>query len=720
MIKAAHINGDTRDIQSIEEHSHGVAELAGRFAAEFGYGDFGTVLGELHDFGKESEAFQKYIYGHSGHTPEWARVPRVPHAYIGAVAAKILYSRVYPLLGYCIAGHHAGLYDYNELSNKIMTQQPPRDITFPESTIDLSLPTLEPDPNELHLLIRMLFSCLVDADYLDTERFMNPQQAEARNRKTTLKELLPRLESYLAELKSRAIESDVNNIREEVQATCRYSAEMNPGFFSLTVPTGGGKTLSSLLWAMRHAVKHDKKRIIIAIPFTSIIVQTAAILRNIFGAENVLEHHSMTDFDTTGKDGINKFHKLATENWDAPIVVTTNVQLFESLFANKPSKCRKLHNLCNSVLILDEVQALPLEHFQPILDSLKTLQRLFGVSVLFTTASQPFINHEEIVYDNAKNLKLKGIGNVYEIIDDSESLSKKLRRATIHIEGDVTDYDSIAARIAQHPRILCVVNTRKDAQEIYSRLPDDGQKYHLSRMMCPAHVRQTIGEIKRQLQSNAPVIRVISTQLIEAGVDIDFPVVFRQQAGLDSIIQAAGRCNREGKLTMGDTYVFKLNRGLPPGTLSRGADAMSALDKDSDWFAPATMAAYFKQLYYRTDTFDRSDMKSLLYEPRDLAFATAAQEFRLIDDNSTGVIVNFGNSLELVEELKRGGVSYSLMRKLGQYTVSVRERDFKSLQKNGMVDEVVNGVYVLNDPIQYDAQVGITLNNHWLDEILIK
>jgi CRISPR-associated endonuclease/helicase Cas3 len=365
-----------------------------------------------------------------------------------------------------------------------------------------------------------------------------------------------------------------------------------------------------------------------------------------------------------------------------------------------------------------------LDNFQPILDSLKALQRLFGVSVLFTTASQPFINQDEILYDNAKNKKLYGIGSIHEIIHDPNSLSKRLRRATIHIDTEVSDYDAIANRISQNPRVLCIVNTRKDAQEIYSRLPDGEGKYHLSRMMCPAHVRQTIDEIKRRLQSDAPVVRVVSTQLIEAGVDIDFPVVFRQQAGLDSVIQAAGRCNREGKLTMGDTYVFKLNKCLPPGTLALSADAMSVLvtqNKNSDWFAPDTMKEYFKELYYNTDKFDVSDMKGLLYRPTDLAFASAAQKFKLIDDdNSVGVIVNFGNSRELVEELKHVGVSYSLMRKLGQYTVSVKANDFKSLQRNHMIDEVISDVYVLNDSLQYDAKIGLHLNNHWLDEILIK
>jgi CRISPR-associated endonuclease/helicase Cas3 len=714
------------EFQSNEEHCKEVATLASGFASEFGFKEWGQVLGLLHDKGKEQDSFQKHIQKASGYRPELKVEGDHTHAYVGAVMAHRLYKQCYPLLSYPIMGHHAGLDDCGEFEYK-MQKEIPRDVTKEALDITPTLPTgIQLQREDCHHLIRMLYSCLVDADWLNTEIFMKPAQAAARQGKLSLEQLRPKLEAHLESLKAGATDTSVNRIRTTVQDECRKAASLPSGFFSLTVPTGGGKTLSSLLWAMLHAKEHGKKRIIIAIPFTSIIVQTAAILRKIFGEENVLEHHSNVEYKERPKDKDETDTKdtqwqmrLATENWDAPIVVTTNVQLFESMFSNRPSKCRKLHNICNSVLILDEVQSLPLEQMQPIVDSLKTYQRLFGVSVLFTTASQPALRGDTQCGKRKADC-LRGIENIREIIGNPEELSQQLRRAEIHIDEKTSTYDDIATRIAEHPRVLCIVNTRKDAQEIYSRLPKEGFTYHLSRMMCPSHVRQVIEEVKTKLQSDAPVIRVVATQLIEAGVDIDFPVVFRQTAGLDSVIQAAGRCNREGRLKMGETFVFKLERALPPGSISHAVDAMSVLSKGSDWFAPATITEYFKQLYYRTETFDKAGIKGLLYKPLDFYFETAAHDFRLIDDDGISVIVNYQASMSLVEELIRKGISRSIMQRLGQYSVNIRQRDFKQLQQSGLIEAPLTNVYVLPDREQYDTSVGLLLENHWLDEILIR
>jgi CRISPR-associated endonuclease/helicase Cas3 len=399
-------------------------------------------------------------------------------------------------------------------------------------------------------------------------------------------------------------------------------------------------------------------------------------------------------------------------------VVTTNVQLFESMFSNRPSKCRKLHNICNSILILDEVQSLPLEHLQPIVDSLKTYQRLFGVSVLFTTASQPALKGDTLCSKRESD-SLQGIEEIHEIIQKPEGLSLQLRRAVIQIDKTSSTYDEIAARIARYPRVLCIVNTRKDAQEIYSRLPKESFTYHLSRMMCPLHVRQTIEVIKEKLRSDAPIVRVVATQLIEAGVDIDFPVVFRQTAGLDSVIQAAGRCNREGKLRQGETYVFRFNKPLPPGYISQAVDAMCALGKEQDWFAPSTITNYFKQLYYRAATFDKANIRSYLYKPIDFYFGTAAEKFSLIDNGGVNIIVNFADSMSYVDELKKTGISYKLMRHLGEYSVNVRQQDFQKLRKEGLLEEALTNVYVLTDREQYNNEIGLMMDNHWLEEILI-
>ncbi|MDR0940435.1 MAG: CRISPR-associated helicase Cas3' [Mediterranea sp.] len=716
-------------IQTDEEHNNGVAKLSSGFAAEFGFGEWGKVLGLLHDKGKEQDTFQKYILQRSGCRPELKVEGDHTHAYVGAVMAYKLYKQCYPLLSYPIMGHHAGLDDCGEFEYK-MQKEIPSDVTKEALDIVPTLPKgIQLQREDCHHLIRMLYSCLVDADWLDTERFMKPAQAAARQGKLSLEQLRPKLEAHLESLKVGATDTPVNRIRAAVQDECRKAAILPSGFFSLTVPTGGGKTLSSLLWAMLHAKEHGKKRIIIAIPFTSIIVQTAEILREIFRRENVLEHHSNVEYTEKKKDEMDTGDtewqmRLATENWDAPIIVTTNVQLFESMFSNRPSKCRKLHNICNSVLILDEVQSLPLEQIQPIVDSLKTYQRLFGVSVLFTTASQPVLRGE--YYGTNPDAKFKGISMIREIVSESFQLHDKLRRVHLSFDIEKSSSGAIAERLLMYPRVLCIVNTRKEAQEIYSLLPQDDSTYHLSRMMCPKHVGDTIKAINEKLKSDTPVIRVVATQLIEAGVDMDFPVVFRQEAGLDSILQAAGRCNREGKLPVADTFVFRLTEDLPIGYLSNSANARKDLPEESDWFHPETMKKYFIQLYSKTNTFDKAEITKKLYDEDNeyhFKFRNAAESFHLIEDSSMSIIVAFENSESLIEELEREGISYDLMKRLAQYSVNVNKRQFEELWKAKLINEISikgkhSGIYAISDKEQYDKKTGLRRENHWLNETL--
>ena len=573
---------------------------------------------------------------------------------------------------------------------------------------------------DMHHLSRMLYSCLVDADFLDTEAFMNPNIAALRRNKSSLGTLLPALEQYLNGLQERASESEVNKIRHQVQQRCSEMSDKDKGFYSLTVPTGGGKTLSSLLWAMKHAIRNGQKRIIIAIPYTSIIVQTAGTLKSIFGEANVLEHHSNVDPEGIEDEQLRERMRLAAENWDYPIIVTTNVQLFESMFSNKPSDCRKLHNICNSVLILDEVQTLPTDFLQPIVDSLKTYQKIFGISVLFTTASQPILSG--LIEGCNPNASFHGIDEVKEIIPTSYHLHDKLRRVALSIDNDGKTYDEIASEIVKYDIVLCIVNTRRDAKEIYDRLPKEGC-IHLSRMMCPQHVNETIERIKDGLKNgSSKVIRVIATQLIEAGVDIDFPVVFRQEAGLDSILQAAGRCNREGKNGISTTYVFSLSaeHALPRGSINDANYARLNMKNVEDWFSTATMTQYFKQLYCRKETFDRKDIKAYLYNPKELCFETASKEFRLIDDTGITVYVNYGDCTQFIQKLRQYGPSYGLMKKLSQYSVNVHQRDFRELVEAGQVEEVTEGIYFISDRAQYDGNVGLRTDNHWMEEILIK
>lgn len=469
------------------------------------------------------------------------------------------------------------------------------------------------------------------------------------------------------------------------------------------------------MWALRHAVKNDLNRVIIAIPYTSIIVQTAATLKGIFGDENVLEHHSNVEY--AGNREITQRLQLSTENWDYPIIVTTNVQFFESLFSNKPSHCRKLHNIAKSVVILDEVQILPLEFLKPIIDTFKSLKNVFGTSFLFTTASQPILDGK-IKGTNQINY-FEALPQIHEIIPHDAKLHDKLRRVKLEINNESQSYDDVAAQVARHDRVLCIVNTRKDAKELYERLPHEGMTLHLSRMMCPVHVKQTIGKIKTALKDDSQkVIRVIATQLIEAGVDIDFPVVYRQESGLDSILQAAGRCNREGKRDICTTHVFSLGK-LPPGYISQSNYARLSLDDKCDWFSPETMRAYFVQLFSRTRSFDEKQIGELLYKRSGMQFEEAASLFHLIDDTTTSVFVKWCDGKRLIDELLENGPSYLLMKNLSQYAVNVRQKDFELLINAGVISQPYPDIYVLDDASLYDDMIGLVLDNQWLEETLI-
>lgn len=707
------------EVQSNEEHQQGVAHRAETFVAELGMKDCGKIMGLLHDKGKEQVEWQKYIQGVTGYNKEYAHVKSGPHhAYVGAVIAQRLYPQIAPFIAQPIAGHHRGLYDYCEFVESLK-EEIPDDVVIGDK-IPFSFPRFPKlEKYDYHQIVRMLFSCLVDADSLDTESFMTPEQAKLRGCHTTMAVLLGKLETHLQELRKEVQDTEVNHIRNYVQEQCVKEGQGEKGFYSLTVPTGGGKTLASVLWALHHAVKNHHQRIIIAIPYTSIIVQTASTLKRIFGEENVLEHHSNINPEDIRDRELRERLQLATENWDYPIIVTTNVQLFESLFSNKRSDCRKLHNIANSVIILDEVQTLPLGFYKTIVHTLDTLHRLFGVSVLFTTASQPILTGR--IEGANPFASFDALTSVREIIPAEAQLHDKLRRVKLNfVEGSQT-YDEIATELAKHKRVLCIVNTRRDAKELYDRLPKEEIRLHLSRMMCPAHVAATIQRVKEALKvENDVPVRVIATQLIEAGVDIDFPVVYRQEAGLDSILQAAGRCNREGKRELCTTCVFSLGKEhpLPPGYISQTNNARKGMRQQHDWFAPEAMTSYFQQLHSRIDNFDTKQIQELLYKP-ECEYEEAARLFHLIDDQTTSVIINWNGSIDLYQQLLSQGPSYPLMKKLAQYSVNVRERDFRKLQSIRAVEEPFGNVYAITNPNFYKADTGLSIDNQWLEETYI-
>lgn len=728
------VEDDAYRIQTVKEHSVGTAILSESFAAVFGAAAWGKQNGWWHDMGKYTrDRFQPYIRSASGMAVEQRAVSKPDHSSAGAILAKEKLPGYFPPLAYCIAGHHSGLLDWTSsgeanldrrLSKTDCYQEMLKDAPeeMQEVVASLDQPLVDDFEKEMHQWIRMLFSCLVDADYLDTERFMQPEQANRRGQYDSMETLKDRFDTYMESLTADAPASFINEKRAAILSRCREMAGGLPGFFSLTVPTGGGKTLASMAWALIHAVRYQKDRIIIVIPYTSIIVQTAAVLRNIFGAENVVEHHSNLQQDSNDERSPSL---LATENWDAPIIVTTNVQFFESLYACRSSRCRKLHNICNSVVILDEAQMLPVEFLNPVLDVLQSLQASFKASILFTTATLPvFSGHIGTGPEVFNGLKTP----VTEITSVHDNLFEAFKRVELHWPepNTTTTFDELAGKLSGYDSVLCIVNTRKEARELCRRMPEG--TLHLSRMMCSAHIMEVIKLIKQKLKNNEPV-RVISTQLVEAGVDIDFPVVYRAFAGLDSIIQAAGRCNREGKLNkkgeLGQVFVFKFENCILRGVMGKGANAlreMLSVSDGEDLFSPACIAQYFSLFYANCNTFDKAEIKKNLYEgasEMNFLFATAADRFRLIDDkDSVSILVGYGDGATLLEELKRNGPEFWLLRKLQQYSVSVRKWDFEQLRKQGTVAEYA-GIFILEDSRCYDEQAGLVLDGAWVEELLL-
>lgn len=707
--------------QSNSEHVAGVAALASAFADRFGFGSWGRVLGLLHDRGKERQDFQRYIRFRSGYRTDVGTWGDKSHAMTGAKIAREQYPGSGWVLANAIAGHHRGLYDDPALEKEIGDCRAD-DVDRSGTGTELTVPAVCMDERDMQHLTRMLFSCLVDADYLDTERFMNVGQSESRGQSADMAALRDMMADYIKSFADKP-RNAVNQLRDRIQKQCVEMSTHPPGFFSLTVPTGGGKTIASVLWALNHAVANGKRRVIIAIPYTSIIVQTAQTLREILGAENVLEHHSVVD-----EENMSERSRLAAENWDAPVVVTTNVRLFESMFSNRPGACRKLHSLCDSVVILDEAQSLPRSLLQPVTDAMRTYAKMFGVSFLLCTASQPVLDGDRKGSGMAVFHGLES-DSIREITDGDDRLHDKLRRVGLKFLPGRIAVDALASRLSGHGSVLCVVNTRSLALKVFSALPDDGaRRFHLSRMMCPAHIRHTIDEIKKALRDeDGRAVRVVSTQLIEAGVDIDFPVVYRQLAGLDSVVQAAGRCNREGRMQgIATAYVFEAEGEREYGQVAAATDALRSLlsvNPDRDWFDPAVMREYNRVLYSKTPSFDAPGIGSLSGNPVEIYYEEIAGKFRMIDDSGVSVIVNYGKAPELVERLRQFGPSRSLMRELGQYTVSVNRRQFSQFVDAGLIEWPTgnreDGICYIPLADQYDPVTGLKTNNEYLEQSYI-
>ncbi len=729
--------------QLLEDHLQNVAELARIFAGPFGAGDWAHLAGLWHDLGKYSDAFQRHLCsGADYHAEEAAgRTPAtgtVDHTSAGAQHAARSVEIMGHLLASPIAGHHTGLLDtlaegacldarlkkriepWEHGLAELPAADPPALPVFLQEALGRRGPDAKGAAFSFAFFVRMLFSCLVDADYLDTEAFMDPERAAERPRWPA--DILERMETALDRFVSRLPDdgSPVALRRREVREACLSAAPAGPGLFSLTVPTGGGKTLSSLAFALRHAREHGLDRIVYVIPFTSIIEQNAGVFRKVFEPvveegvpDPVLEHHSALD---VGKETLES--RLAAENWDAPLVVTTSVQFYESLFSNRTSRCRKLHNLARSVVILDEAQKLPVDYLEPCLLALRELAASYGSSVVLCTATQPAVTRRDGFP--------VGLEGVREIIPDPPALYTALRRVEVVDLGRRTDGE-LTDRLTGHEQVLCIVNTRRHARELFESLGNAEGTFHLSAAMCPEHRSAILDRIRVALARGDPC-RVISTQLVEAGVDVDFPVVYRSLAGLDAIAQAAGRCNRNGRLERGTTFVFRpeheRSEAFLRDTANAAVEILGGEGREAlydDLLSLEAVEHYFRLYYWNQK--DRWDRKKILSDlrlvpnsrelPFQFAYRSIAGRFRLIETHGETVIVPWRErGAALVAELRDawGMPDRSVLRALQRYTVQVPSRLYQ--RHLGSSIELVHDRYpVLTSPeLFYDERLGLLLD----------
>lgn len=696
--------------QRLENHLKGTAELAAGFASAFGAGEWGKILGQHHDLGKASKAWQAYLRRANNIIDEFAKyyAGHPAHATAGAQWIFRHSKEAGKLLAYCIAGHHGGLPDWAgsaiaSLAEKV--KQPLPEIASPYSVPDFpsKLPfTTEPVRFgfQLQFFVRMLFSCLVDADFLDTEASLDQTRSNWRATYPGIAELHNRFWKNFAALREKADpDSRVNCQRERVLSDCIKAAQQEPGLFSMTVPTGGGKTLSSLAFALNHAMKAGKLRIIYVVPFSSIIEQNAEVFREMLGDDAVLEHHcNFLSDDSDWKT------KLAMENWDAPVVVTTNVQFFNSFYADRVSKCRKLHNVAGSVVIFDEVQAIPVEKLRPCLEVINELSLNYGVTAVLCTATQPAIKHSDDF--NA------GLKSVREIVQDVNSLFAALKRTEEVFIGKFSG-DEIAGRLMAQEQVLCIVNTRQQALDIYNALPESEGNIHLSALMHPAHRTTILAEIRKRLSSSRQMpCRVVSTQLIEAGVDVDFPCVYRAVAGIDSIAQAAGRCNRNGiDEDPRKVYVFEFPEDSSCSFFRLAIQSAAKLFAPfaGRLTAPDCVTAYFRDYFWKNEQRMDSDGIITRYcgpaQNGNIQYREIGR-FEMIKSATIPVVIALNEeAMKLVQALEFVEHKGGILRKLQKFSVQIYSYQLEEIKD--WLENPAPGIWVLRSRELYSEETGL-------------
>jgi CRISPR-associated endonuclease/helicase Cas3 len=715
---------DSDTWHELKAHLSKVADRAEKLADKFEAGKIAYYGGLWHDLGKYNPDFQKYLEQCkiASETNSSEPKSRVPHAIYGAKLAVEKFQPIAPL----IYGHHGGLPQmqhmkdrlaeiktdvYKQILENARSESLNLEIT-PE--IERQLMNLVKDNLGYELLLRILFSCLVDTDYLDTETHFDPENAairETNNQREDLKidRLWQTLEKSQYELLASTINTKVNQVRSQVYQACVDSAQLEPGIFRLAVPTGGGKTRSGLSFALAHAEKNNLDRVIVAVPYTSIIEQTVEVYRDIFGQDAILEHHSAVKPDEGNESDARSrqaMTRLATQNWDAPLIVTTTVQLFESLFARRTSQCRKLHNLVGSVIILDEVQTLPVFLLDPILSVLKELCDRYRVSIVLCTATQPAFE------GNSPYLQGFPSGSVRDIIPTE--LAKQhfsaLSRVTYQIPETAWSWQNLVEDLERREasQALIVLNTRKDALNVLDAIDsrEEDSLYHLSTLLCGQHRREVLQTVRDRLKNNQPCI-LVSTQVVEAGVDLDFPLVYRAIAPLDRIVQAAGRCNREGKLDKGNVIVFQPEEGkVPPGEYRKAVDETIRLLKRNnlDWDDPSIFSEYFQSLYQGLET----DSKEIQKYRTSLDYPEVAARFKLIPDDTNPVAIAYDDrATEIIQRIKKRGLKSGDLKALQPYLVNLRSREFKQTEE--LREQIAAGIWVWNG--NYDSIKGIAIGD---------
>ena len=686
MALLAHSRNSAGLSHRLADHLAGTAALAREFGEPFGAGDLSSAVGWLHDLGKCSDVFQAYLRVCDQEGSDAARLgfPRRDHKSAGArLAAGLAAGRIAPLLGLAILGHHGGVPDLPRGRQALVEASEVDDATARElglpsfEVIDrptwldekpLSVAETQAQVRDIEMYSRFVFSTLVDADWLDTEAHFSPALASARRQVRALDGLLPRFVLHRDELAAAAPRTDLNRVRAEIYDEVLATSSRPPGLYQVATPTGSGKSLLGLGWALEHARANGLRRIVTAVPYISVTDQVAGVYRDMLHESDdiVLEHHSQV---IEGKT----WQRLAAENWDAPVVVTTTVRLFETLFSNMPSNCRRLHRLAGSVIVLDEVQALPIEVLDPIVDALRSLVTRLGSTVLLMTATHPTLHH----------VPSSGGSRAEDLLPEAEKFTPYFKRTKRRRLGPL-DHVEVASMITEHEQCLCIVNSIADANMITEQL-EDPAAIHLTTRLRPADRRDRLELIRERLSQGSPC-RVVSTQLVEAGVDIDFPLVLRSLAPLPSLLQADGRCNRNGLLSdLGETIVFELRGGKAPMGSYYGAGLAQTMvsfstEADVDPWSSAGIEAWYTRLF--ADPLVRLDKEHVQKSRLGFNFTTTAELFRMIDDDSVPVVVPWPGDdpraarlswllhlLRTGEAIDRGGV-----RLLQDATVALRRR----------------------------------------------